>query len=64
MAIVNRESIGGIEISSIGALPWLSCDSLSLAELLPGKKRKSFFFLFGSAVVMGHESSLFWLLDS
>lgn len=32
---------------------WLSPDSLSLAELWPGKKRKSFFFFLGSAVVLG-----------
>lgn len=32
----------------------------SLAELLPGKKRKSFPFLVGYAVVTGHESSSFW----
>ena len=32
----------------------------SLAELLPGKKRKSFPFLEGYAIVIGHESSSFW----
>lgn len=32
---------------------WLSPDPLSLAELWPGKKRKSFFFFLGSAVVLG-----------
>ena len=33
----------------------VSCDSLSLAELLPGKKRKSFFFLLDAAIGLGHE---------
>ena len=40
------------------AFHWLSCDSLSLVELLPSKK-KAFFFLLGSAIVIGLKSSLF-----
>ena len=32
---------------------------LSLAEFLPGRKR-SVFFLLGSAIFTGHESALFW----
>ena len=40
------------------ALHLLSPGSLSLAELLAGKKRKSSFFLLGSAVMS--ESSPFW----
>ena len=43
-AVVNKEYM---------TLHWLSCDSLSQAELSPGKKRKSFFFLLGSAAVRG-----------
>lgn len=40
---------------------WLRYDNLSLAELLPGRKRKSFFFLLlGSAIVMGNECSYSW----
>ena len=50
-AIINKKST---------ILPWLSCVSLSLTELLPGKKRKSFFFLLDSLIVWGCESSLFW----
>ena len=48
-AIVNKESM---------AFHWLSRDCLSLDELWPGEKRKSFFLL-GSAVCIGHESPLF-----
>lgn len=38
------------------------CNCLSLDELRPGEKRKSFFFLLGSAVRIGHDSPLFWSL--
>ena len=41
-SLLNKESIGGIE-RRIVAFHWLSCDSFSLAEFLPSKKRKSFF---------------------
>ena len=56
-AIVNKELRGGVV-----AFHWLSCDSLSLAELLLGKKKS--FFLLGSAIHIGHESSPFWPPDS
>ena len=52
-----------LRVHSIVAVHWLSYDSLLLAELLTGKKRKSFFFLLGSAMVVGHESSPFWPPD-
>lgn len=38
------------------AFYWLSCDSVSLTVLLPGKKKTSFFFLLGFAIIVGHES--------
>lgn len=43
-------------VQSIVAFHWLSYDRP--AELWTGKKCKPFFFLLGSAVVAGHESSL------
>ena len=33
---------------------WLSCNHLSLAEFLPGKKRESFFFLLDSCRTQEH----------
>lgn len=39
------------------AFHWLGGDSLSLAELLLGKKRKSFFFLLDSAIILRCENS-------
>lgn len=45
------------------AFHWLSYESLLLAKLLPSKKGKTFFFLLGSAMVRGHESSPFWPPD-
>ena len=45
------------------AFQWLSCDCLSFAELLPGKKTEVFFLL-GSAIILGHESSPFRSPDS
>ena len=53
-AVVNKESV---------AFHWLSFDSVSLAELWPGKKRKSFFFRLVSAI-REHESSPFWTPNS
>ena len=41
----------------------LNCDSLSLAELLPGKKGKFFLFMLDSALLVGHEKSV-WPPDS
>ena len=38
---------------------WLSWNSLSLADLLSGKKR-TFFFLLGSTIIVGFESSPPW----
>ena len=42
----------GLGVPSLVAFSWLSCDSLSLAELLLSQKRKSFFFPLGSAIVV------------
>lgn len=53
-SIVNKEFIGGIESLRYHGFS-LSCDSLSLPELLSGKKRRSFSFL-GSANILGHKS--------
>ena len=53
-AVVNKESV---------AFHWLSFGSLLLAELWPGKKRKSFFFRLVSAIIE-NESSPFWTPDS
>ena len=41
------------------AIRWLSCDVLSLGCALASKKRESFSFLLGSAIVTGCESSPF-----
>ena len=54
-AIVSKESL---------SFYWLSCDCLSLAELLAGNKKESFFFLLGSALVIGCESCPFWSSNS
>ena len=35
---------GNLEIQSVVAFHWLSCDSLSLATLLPGKEKALFPF--------------------
>ena len=43
----------------MAAFYWLSCDGLSLAELLSSKKREM-----GFAFIMGCESSFFWPPDS
>ena len=51
-AIVNKESV---------VFHWLSCDCLSFSELLPGKNRDTFFFLLGSALIVGHETPTFCL---
>ena len=59
MAVLNKKSIGGIENSKYSAFHWLSSYSPSLAELLPGKKRETFFFLLGSAIIIGLESTPF-----
>lgn len=48
--IANKVSTGGIERSSIAGFHWLSCDCLLLAELLPGKRRRSFFTLLDSTL--------------
>ena len=34
-----------LRLQNVEAIHWLSCDGLSLADLLPGKERKSFFSL-------------------
>ena len=49
---------------SIVAFYWLSCDSVSLAELLPGKRRKFFFLLLDSAISIEYERSSFWSPNS
>ena len=45
------------------AFHWLSCDPLLWTELLPGKRRKSFFLL-DSAIIVGHESYPLLFLSS
>ena len=59
-AIGNKESIKEIESSKHSGFSLAECNSLSLAKLLSGKKRKSFFFLLGSVTIIGHESFPFW----
>lgn len=49
-------AIGGTESSKYSGFSLAECDSFSLANLLPGKKRRSFFFLLSSALVGGDES--------
>ena len=61
---VNKKPIRGTESSKYSGFSLAECDSLSLAELLPGKKRRSFFFLLSSVMVVGGESSPFWPLGS
>ena len=46
------------------AFYWLSCDGLSLADLLPGKERKSFFSLLDCVITIEYKSFPFWPLDS
>ena len=48
-ATVNQGSAGETGSSKCSGSHWLSCDSLSLAELLPGKKRISFFWALQSS---------------
>lgn len=57
-------AIGGTESSKYSGFSLAECDSLSLAKLLPGKKRRSFFLLLSSALVGEGESSPFWPLGS
>ena len=47
----------------ISNIVFFSSSCLSLAELLPGEKRKSFFFLMDWAIIIGHESFPFWPPD-
>ena len=56
-------SLVELRVQRIMAFHWPSCDGLSLAEFLPGKKRKSFFSLLGSAIFRGQESAPFWPPD-
>ena len=63
---MNKESIGGIEGWKCVVFSFYSWqpNNLSLAELLPGKQRKVFFFLLTLLLsVTGRESSPFWLPD-
>ena len=60
--MVNKDSIGGVEsLKCSVAFHWLSCDGLSLADLLPSKKRGFSFLLLGCAVIVGCEKFLFWI---
>lgn len=61
-AVINKECIGGIE-SEVQRLSLAELGCLLLTGLLPGKK-ESVFFLLGSAVIMGQESSTFQPPDS
>ena len=54
-ARVNKEELEELRVQNIIAFHWLSCDYLSLVELLTSKKRKSFFFLLDAAIGLGHE---------
>ena len=54
-AMVNKDSTGRSESSKYSPFHWLNGGSPSLAELSQSKKRK-FFFLLRSAIVIGHES--------
>ena len=47
----TKSPLEELRVQSIVAFHWLSCGSLSLVELLPSKRRKSFFFLLDSAIV-------------
>lgn len=49
-----------LRVQSKVAFHWLSLDSLSLAELLPGQEEKAFLLPVGSAIAIGHESAPFW----
>ena len=55
-------AIGGAESSKYSGFSLAECDSFSLANLLPGNRSRSFFFLLSSALVGGGESFPFWLL--
>lgn len=52
-----------LRVQSRMVFHWLNCDSLSLAELFQGNKRKSVFLL-GCASSIVHEHSPFWPPDS
>ena len=62
-AIVNKVHWRRLGLGSVVAFHCLSCDSLSLAELLAGQEEEVFFLL-GSAMVNTCESSPFWPLNS
>ena len=54
--MVSRVPCRRLGVPGVVAFHWLSWDSLSLAELLLGKKRKSVFLL-ALAIILGGESS-------
>ena len=42
------------------AFHWLRCDHFLLDKFLPGNKKESLSFLLGFAILVRHDSSLFW----
>ena len=63
-AVAEKNPLEELRVKNRVTFHWLSYDSLSLAELLPGKKRKFLFFLLDSATIVGHEHSLSDLLTA
>ena len=59
-AVAEKNPLQELRVKNRVTFHWLNYDSLSLAELLPGKKRKFFFFQWGATVVVGPRSSPFW----
>ena len=57
--MVVKSSLTELKVGTRVAFHWLSRDSLSLAEVWPGKKRKSYIILPGSTLVVGHENCPF-----
>lgn len=56
-AVAEKNPLEELRVKNRVTFHWLNYDSLSLAELLPGKKRKFFFFQWDATVVVGPRSS-------
>ena len=59
----KQNTLEKLRVWSVGTFHWLNYDSPSLAELLACQNRKSFFFLLGSSIKIGHDNSPFWPPD-
>ena len=60
----NRESNEELRVQSMGASHWLTCESLSSAELSPDNKGQLFSFRLSSTILIEYESFPFWPPDA